>query len=148
MKQSKQAYQAYREKAAEYVGSGHVSRRRLREPVDANVDPGSIPLDQLNVANPQLFKEDLRLIADQGARSIVNTRPDDDTEGQPSSSDLAWAAEELGITFLQFPIDPRSISPETAAAFAKACEMLERPLIVCSLSGALSTKIWETAESA
>ena len=81
----------------------------------------------------QLFKEDLRLIADQGARSIVNTRPDDETEGQPSSSDLAWAAEELGITFLQFPIDPRSISPETAAAVAEAGAKLERPRIVCSV---------------
>ena len=95
----------------------------------------------------QLFASDLGLIARQGARSIVNTRPDDEAEGQPSSADLAWAAEELGITFLHFPIDPRSISPQTAAAFAKACEILERPLIVCSLSGALSAKIWETAES-
>jgi cytochrome P450 len=59
MKQSKEAYQAYREKAAEYVGSRHTSRRRLRVPVDPDLDPASIPLAQLNVANPQLFKEDL-----------------------------------------------------------------------------------------
>ncbi len=59
MKQSKEAYRAYREKAAEYVGSRHTSRRRLRVPVDPDLDPATIPLTHLNVANPQLFKEDL-----------------------------------------------------------------------------------------
>jgi len=32
------------------------SRRRMRIPVDASVDPYDIPLDELNVANPELFR--------------------------------------------------------------------------------------------
>ena len=59
MKQPIDAYAAYRKKADEYVGSSYQSRRRRRDPVDASLDPFSIPLAQLNVANPQLFKEDL-----------------------------------------------------------------------------------------
>ncbi len=35
------------------------SSRRLRIPVDADLDPYSIPLAELNVANPELFKEQL-----------------------------------------------------------------------------------------
>ena len=35
------------------------SSRRLRIPVDPSLDPYSIPLDDLNVANPELFKEQL-----------------------------------------------------------------------------------------
>ena len=35
------------------------SSRRLRIPVDADLDTYSIPLDELNVANPELFKEQL-----------------------------------------------------------------------------------------
>jgi sulfide:quinone oxidoreductase len=96
----------------------------------------------------QLFETDLQLISKQGARSIINTRPDNEFEGQPSSADLAKAAEEYGITFVHFPVEPGSIIPETAEAFAKACDDLERPLIVCARSGALSTRIWETAELA
>jgi sulfide:quinone oxidoreductase len=96
----------------------------------------------------QLFETDLQLISKQGARSIINTRPDNEFEGQPSSADLAKAAKEYGITFVHFPVEPGSIIPETAEAFAKACDDLERPLIVCARSGALSTRIWETAELA
>ena len=59
MKQPKDAYRAYREKAAEYVGVTYQSRRRRRDPVDPDLDPRSIPLESLNVANPQLFKHDL-----------------------------------------------------------------------------------------
>ena len=94
----------------------------------------------------QLFESDLQLVSKQGARSIINTRPDNEFEGQPLSAELAKAAEEYGIAFVHFPVDPGSISEETAVAFAKACEDLKRPLIVCSRSGGLSTKIWETAE--
>lgn len=59
MKQPVDAYRAYREKAAEYVGVSYQSRRRRRDPVDPATDPWSIPLETLNVANPQLFKLDL-----------------------------------------------------------------------------------------
>lgn len=99
-------------------------------------------------AAAQLFESDLPLIAKQGARSVIITRPDGESADQPSSADLAKAADEYGITLVHFPVDPVSISKEDAAGFAKACEELKRPLIVCSRSGALSTKIWETAEYA
>jgi sulfide:quinone oxidoreductase len=96
----------------------------------------------------QLFETDLQLISKQGARSVINTRPDNESEGQPLSADLAKVAEEYGITFVHFPIESGSISQETAEAFAKACHDLERPLIVCGRSGALAARIWETAELA
>lgn len=96
----------------------------------------------------QLFEADLQLVADQGVRSIVNTQPDDGTEGRPLSADLAGAAAKLGITIVDCPVDPVSITVEAAEAFWKVCEGLERPLIVSSRSGALSTKIWEAAEPA
>ena len=46
------------------------------------------------------------------------------------------------------PVDPAAITQQAAEAFWSTCEELKRPLIVCSRSGALSTKIWETAEAA
>ena len=35
------------------------SSRRLRIPVDPSLDPYSLPIEALNVANPELFKQQL-----------------------------------------------------------------------------------------
>ncbi len=95
----------------------------------------------------QLFEHDLRLVAKQGVRSIMNNRSDGESMGQPSSADLAKVAEELGVAFVHFPIDPKSITKQGVEAFAKVCDELERPLLIFSRSGARSTKTWEMAEA-
>jgi sulfide:quinone oxidoreductase len=98
-------------------------------------------------ASAQLFEHDLRLAAKQGVRSILNNRSDGESMGQPSSADLAKVAEELGMAFVHFPVDPKSITTQDVEAFAKVCDELERPLLVFSRSGARSTRIWEMAEA-
>jgi sulfide:quinone oxidoreductase len=95
----------------------------------------------------QVFEHDIRLAAKQGVRSIMNNRPDGEALGQPLSADLAKTAEELGITFLHLPVDPRSISEQDVEQFAKACDELELPLLKFCRSGARSTKMWQLAES-
>ena len=98
-------------------------------------------------ASGQLFEHDLRLAAKQGVRSIMNNRPDGESIGQPPSADIAKVSEELGMTFVHFPVDPKSITRQDAEAFAKVCDELERPLLIFCRSGARSTRIWEMAES-
>ena len=98
-------------------------------------------------ASGQLFESDFQLLARQGVRSIVMTRPDNESEGQPLSSELARAAEEFGITLVYFPVDAGAMTEEVAAAFMKACDQLDRPLMICGRSGGQSTRIWEKAES-
>jgi len=95
----------------------------------------------------QLFEQDLNLVAKQGVRSIMNNRFDNESMGQPLSADLAKCAEELGMTFVHFPVEPGSITRQDVGAFAEACDELERPLLIFCRSGARSTKIWEMAES-
>jgi len=95
----------------------------------------------------QLFEHDLRLAAKQGVRSIMNNRPDDESMGQPKSADLAKTAEELGMTFVHLPVDPRSITVRDVDEFARACDELERPLLIFCRSGARSTQLWQMAES-
>lgn len=95
----------------------------------------------------QVFETDLKLIARQGVRTIVSNRPDGEAPGQPSTADLARAAEELGITFVHFPIEAGPISRQTAVDFARTCEDLARPMLVFSRSGARSMKLWEMSEA-
>ena len=94
----------------------------------------------------QLFEHDVRLAAKHGVRSIMNNRPDGESAGQPLSADLAKVAEELGMTFLHLPINPRAITSEDVAAFAKARGELEQPLLIFCRSGARSTRLWELTE--
>lgn len=97
-------------------------------------------------ASGQLFVEDLKLAAKQGVRSVVSHRADGEAPGQPSSAELAAVAQELGINFVNFPVNPKAISESEVAAFAKLCEGLERPLLVFSRTGARATRLWEMAE--
>lgn len=94
----------------------------------------------------QLFEHDVRLLARQGIRSILCNRADGESTGQPSAVDLAKVADELGVTFVHLPIDPRSITPEVVETFTKTCDELKRPLHIFSRTGARSTKLWEMAE--
>ena len=98
-------------------------------------------------ASGQLFEQDLRLAAKQGVRSIVNNRPDAESVGQPSSADLAEVANELGITFVDFPVNSSSMTRKDVEAFARIRDDLERPLILFCRSGARSMRLWELAES-
>ena len=95
----------------------------------------------------QLFEADVRLLAKQGVRSIVNNRPDGESMGQPSSADLAKTAEELGMTFVHFPVEPGPIAEQDAKTFAQAVDELERPMLVFSRSGLRATRLWEMSES-
>ncbi len=94
----------------------------------------------------QVFETDIGIMAKQGVRSIVNNRPDGETEGQPTSADLARAAEEHGIKLVHFPVASRKISDEDAKAYAEICDELERPMLIFSRTGARATSLWETAE--
>jgi sulfide:quinone oxidoreductase len=98
-------------------------------------------------ATGPLFESDLSLIAKQGVCSIVNTRPDDDSSGQPVSENLARVAEEHGIAFVYMPVDAATLTRAEAEKFMQTCEALKRPLLVCGRSGGYATRIWEKAES-
>ena len=95
----------------------------------------------------QLFEADFKLIAKQDVRTIVDNRPSDAANEPPLSTDLARVAEEHGIKFVHIPVEPGPITTEAAAAYAKACDELERPLLIFGHTAARSMKIWEMGES-
>ena len=100
-------------------------------------------------ASGPLFESDLKLLAKQGVRSIVNTRPDSESPDQPAAAEIAKAAKEYGIEYVHFPVvDARSMTAEAAQEFARVVADLDRPMMVCGRSGGHSTRVWETAEPA
>ena len=96
----------------------------------------------------QVFQHDLKVIAEQGVRSIVNNRPDGEAADQPPSAHLASIAEELGITYVHVPVVSGSITPQNIEDFTQVCESLKRPILVFCRTGARSTVLWEMCEAA
>ncbi len=80
-------------------------------------------------------------------RTIVNNRPDGESVGQPKSADLAKIAEELGLSYVHFPVDSASLTAQQVAEFAAVCAQLERPVHVFCRSGMRSIRLWEMAEA-
>lgn len=95
----------------------------------------------------QLFETDVKLLAGQGVRTIINARPDNETPGQPLSEDLARLAQEHGMAFLHFAVESRVPSEQEIAGFAKVCAGLERPIHLFSRGGARAIRLWEMAEA-
>lgn len=91
----------------------------------------------------QITEDDLNSIAEQGFKSIVNNRPDDEAEGQPKSADLAAAAAELSIEFVHVPVVYGSISSQDVDDFERACANLEGPILMFCRTGGRSAMLWK-----
>ncbi len=90
----------------------------------------------------QITKDDLKIIAEQGFRSIINNRPDSEVDGQPESAELAAVAAELRMEFIHLPVVLRSITSQDVNDFKRVCENLEAPILLFCRSGARSAKLW------
>jgi uncharacterized protein (TIGR01244 family) len=95
---------------------------------------------------PQLMPADMAEAARLGFRSVVNNRPD--FEGgpeQPTSAQIAAAAQAAGLEYRHLPVSGGYQSPEEIAAFAALAAELPRPMLLFCRSGARSTRLYEAA---
>lgn len=94
----------------------------------------------------QVFEHDLKLIAEQGIKSVMSNRPDGEAADQPPNADLARVAEELGIKYVYVPVVSGRITPQNIEDFRQAVVSLERPMLIFCRTGARSTALWEMTE--
>ncbi|WP_119084366.1 TIGR01244 family sulfur transferase [Altererythrobacter sp. B11] len=92
--------------------------------------------------HPQLTPEDVVEVARQGYRAIINDRPDGEEPGQPSSAEIAAAAQAAGLDYLHIPVVPGQIGAEQIAAFADALERLPKPILGYCKSGMRASTLW------
>ncbi len=84
-----------------------------------------------------------------GMRSIINNRPDfEHGPDQPSSAELAAAAEAAGLAYRHLPVAGGYQSPLEIAAFADLLAALPRPILAFCRSGARSARLYEAAGQA
>ena len=94
----------------------------------------------------QLGPEAMGWAAQNGFRSIVNTRPDfEGGPNQPTSQALEAAAVAAGLTYVYLPVAPAHQTPLEIASFAQLLTTLPRPILAFCRTGTRSGKLYRAA---
>ncbi|NBX54111.1 MAG: TIGR01244 family phosphatase [Betaproteobacteria bacterium] len=96
----------------------------------------------------QLMPEDMAAVAAMGFQSVINNRPDGEGgPDQPTSDQMAQAAQAAGLTYAFLPVIAGMITPEQARAFAQWLGQQSGPVLAFCRSGARSTQLREMARA-
>ena len=95
----------------------------------------------------QITTKDIGVASAQGIKTIINNRPDDEAPGQPKSADLAAAAVELGLEFIDIPVVSTGITVDNIEQFDRAYRDLQAPVLIYCRSGTRSTTLWALNEA-
>lgn len=93
----------------------------------------------------QITPDDVKILAEQGVKSIVNNRPDGEEEGQPTSDEIAKACQEVGIVYAHIAFAGGMMDMGHVQAFADFYNSTERPLHIFCRTGNRSNTILTTA---
>lgn len=100
--------------------------------------------DRISVA-PQIAPEDIAAIKAAGFVAIVNNRPDDEDNGQPSGDTIRAAAEAAGLAYSAIPVTHAGFSHPQIDAMAAALTAADGPVLAYCRSGTRSCNLWALA---
>ena len=100
--------------------------------------------DRISVA-PQILPEDMAAIKAAGFVAIVNNRPDDEDNGQPSGDAIRAAAEAAGLAYSAIPVTHAGFSHPQIDAMAAALTAADGPVLAYCRSGTRSCNLWALA---
>lgn len=102
--------------------------------------------DRVSVAG-QIQPGDVAAIKAAGFVAIVNNRPDGEAPDQPAGADLAAAAREAGIDYVEIPMGREGVTPEMVAATRQVLESHDGPVFCFCRSGTRSTTLWALSQA-
>ncbi|SDW79832.1 sulfide:quinone oxidoreductase [Ruegeria halocynthiae] len=91
---------------------------------------------------PQILVKDLAEVKAAGFMGIICNRPDGEGADQPRFAEIEKAANEIGLAALYVPVQSGAASMRDVAAFGKALEDLENPVLAYCGSGMRSASLW------
>lgn len=98
--------------------------------------------------SPQILPDDVGVLAAQGFKSIVNNRPDGESEDQPGSAEIAAAARRHGLDYRHIPAVSGAISDQNITDFRAAMAALTGPVLAFCRTGTRSASLWTLSEAA
>lgn len=96
-------------------------------------------------ATSQLLPADLAECAERGFATIVNNRPDGESDDQPTSQQIAAEAARLGIGYAYLPIVPGQMSDLEARALGDILCASDGPVLGFCRTGKRAEALWRRA---
>jgi sulfide:quinone oxidoreductase len=118
---------------------------RERQKEKSIMDPR--PVTEAFTASPQIDPQDAAEIARQGYTAIINNRPDGEEPGQPSSAEIAAAAQAAGLAYAHIPIAGGAAGEADICAMADAIKAASGPVFAFCRSGTRSTILWALSQA-
>ena len=94
----------------------------------------------------QITTEDIQHLAKQGYKSIINNRPDKESDDQPDNADLAAEARKQGIAYREVPVIAGQLGDADVQTFMHAQQTLEGPLLAFCRTGTRSITLWALSQ--
>lgn len=100
---------------------------------------------QVSIAG-QITPDQVPTIAENGFKTIINNRPDGEEPGQPTSADIAAAAEQAGVAYKEISFAGSELNQTHVERFAEFFNEAEQPILIFCRTGNRSSGIYEAAK--
>ena len=91
---------------------------------------------------PQISPDHIKEIKALGYVAIINNRPDNEVEGQPTSEELSKLAEEAGLDYHFLPIQSGTLPMEAVEQTKELIAQIDGPAFAYCRSGTRSITLW------
>lgn len=95
----------------------------------------------------QIQPTDMASVAASGFLTVINNRPDGEGEGQPSSAEMAAAAQASGLQYHYLPVIAGQISDANVSDFAQLLSQVKGPVLAFCRTGTRSSSLWALSEA-
>ncbi|WP_151671570.1 TIGR01244 family sulfur transferase [Nitrincola schmidtii] len=94
----------------------------------------------------QLTQDDIKALSEQGVKTLICNRPDDEEPEQPSSASLKAYAEELGLQWFYLPVISGQVEDGQGDEFGQILAQAKTPIVAFCRSGARCGMLWALSQ--